>query len=121
MKRSGGEELPGRAVLTPAFNLPSRFVLHTVGPIVRGAPTEEDCRLLASCYRACPETAEQAGIGSLAICCISTGEFRFPRGRAAEIAVGTVRDYRMRTGSKTEVIFNIFSQADFLLYRALLR
>ena len=69
---------PGRAKLTPAFNLPSKYILHTVGPIVYGSLTDEDCQALASCYRSCLELAVENGCRSIAFCCISTGEFTFP-------------------------------------------
>lgn len=121
MKRQGCEEETGRAKITPAFNLPSRYVLHTVGPIVQGRLTRRDCDLLASCYRSCLELAEQNGLRSIAFCCISTGEFHFPNDRAAQIAVETVREYREQTHSEIEVIFNVFKELDYDIYRELLR
>lgn len=99
MAAQGHPEPTGRAKLTGAYNLPSRFVLHTVGPIIRGALREEDCRLLASCYRSCLELAEQNGLRSVAFCCISTGEFHFPNRKAAEIAVNTVKSFLDRAKS----------------------
>ena len=88
----GHDEPVGRAQVTSAFNLPSRFVVHTVGPQVpTGEPTAAQEEQLASCYRASLDAAAAAGVASLAFCCISTGEFRFPRERAARIAVGEVR------------------------------
>lgn len=120
MKKQGYDEPAGKAKITPAFNLPSRYVLHTVGPIVQDTLTERDKALLASCYRACLELAEQNGIKSLAFCCISTGEFHFPNDTAAKIAIQTVREYKRNTGSKTEVIFNVFKQQDYSIYQKLL-
>ena len=120
MERQGHEEETGTAKLTPAFNLPSRFVLHTVGPIVRGRLTREDERLLASCYRSCLELAEANGLRSVAFCCISTGEFRFPNRRAAEIAVGTVTAYLAQSRNKMEVIFNVFQDQDRDIYQDIL-
>lgn len=120
MRRQGHEEETGKAKLTPAFNLPCRYVLHTVGPIVGSRLTKRDEELLASCYRSCLELAEQHGIKSVAFCCISTGEFRFPNEKAAEIAIRTVKEYRERTQSKTEVIFNVFKERDLHIYRELL-
>lgn len=120
IRRQGHAEPIGQAKLTPAFNLPSRYVLHTVGPAVEKRPTPEDCRLLASCYRSCLETAEQNKVRSLAFCCISTGVFRFPAERAAEIAVETVADYLRRTQSPVEVVFNVFTENDEQIYRNLL-
>ena len=66
------------------------------------------------------EMAEENGIRSIAFCCISTGVFGFPQKRAAEIAVQTVRDYRERTHSNIEVIFNVFKDEDYDIYRDLL-
>ena len=117
MKRQGHEEPTGQAKLTPAYNLPCDYVLHTVGPIIYGRVTQRDRELLASCYRSCLELAQQNGIGSVAFCCISTGEFHFPNGLAAEIAVKTVKQYR----GDTEVIFNVFKDVDYEIYRAFLQ
>ena len=121
MAEQGHEEATGQAKITSAYNLPCKYVLHTVGPIIRGSVTQEDERLLASCYRSCLELAEQNGIKSIAFCCISTGEFHFPNDRAAEIAVRTVKEYRAQTNTEMEVIFNVFKDADHQIYRELLR
>ena len=118
MEQQGYEEPTGQAKLTPAFNLPCQYVIHTVGPIVEGRLTGQHEKQLASCYRACLELAEENGLSSIAFCCISTGVFGFPQGRAAEIAVQTVREYQTR--SDIEVIFNVFKDEDFFIYRALL-
>jgi len=120
MERQGHEEETGRAKLTPAFNLPCDYVIHTVGPIVHGWLTRKDRELLASCYRSCLELAERNGIKSIAFCCISTGEFHFPNDKAAQIAVNTVKEYREQTHSRIEVIFNVFKDIDFQIYRELL-
>lgn len=120
MERQGHEEETGTAKITPAFNLPCNYVLHTVGPVVRGKLTETDRRLLASCYRSCLELAEKNQVKSIAFCCISTGEFHFPNDKAAEIAVRTVKEYRKQTQSKMEVIFNVFKDLDKEIYRKLL-
>ncbi len=121
MTRQGYEEKTGRAKITPAFNLPCRYVLHTVGPIVGGHLTKKEQVQLASCYRSCLELAGQNKIKSIAFCCISTGEFRFPNDKAAEIAVQTVKEYKKETHSKIEVIFNVFKEIDYNIYRKLLR
>lgn len=121
MEAQGYEEPTGQAKITPAFNLPCDYVLHTVGPIVQGRPTKEHERLLASCYHSCLELAEESGVESIAFCCISTGVFMFPNKRAAEIAVSTVKQYKAETGSKIKVIFNVFKEQDEEIYRCLLR
>ena len=120
MEKQGHPEPAGQAKITPAFDLPCRFVLHTVGPIVQGRVTAEDERLLASCYRACLELAAENGLESVAFCCISTGEFHFPNDRAAEIAVETVRAFLGRETSVKKVIFNVFKDLDRAIYARLL-
>lgn len=118
MKEQGHDEPVGQAKLTPAFNLPCRYVLHTVGPYVGGRLTEAHRAQLASCYRSCLETAEQHGLESVAFCCISTGEFHFPRDEAAQIAIQTVQTYQKHSAIK--VIFNVFQESDERLYQRLL-
>ena len=118
MEAQEHEEATGTAKITPAYNLPCKYVLHTVGPVIQGSVTEKDSTLLSSCYRSCLELAEQYGVRSIAFCCISTGEFHFPNKLAAKIAVNTVKEYQ--TYSKIEVIFNVFKDADYKIYRELL-
>lgn len=120
MRAQGHEEPAGRAKLTGAYNLPSKHVLHTVGPVVRGAVTARDRAELASCYRSCLELAAERGLHSVAFCCVSTGEFHFPNREAAEIAAETVSAFLRRDGGGMEVIFNVFGDADFRIYRDLL-
>ena len=79
MRRQGHEEPTGQAKITPAFNLPSKYILHTVGPIIYGPLRKQDCEALASCYRSCMKLAVENGCRSVAFCCISTGEFHFPQ------------------------------------------
>ena len=121
MKQQGRPEPTGRAKITPAFNLPCRYVLHTVGPIISGIVTREDKELLASCYRSCLELAAENGLESVAFCCISTGEFHFPNEQAAEIAVETVKQFMNRKTSVKKVIFNVFKDLDKAIYEKLLR
>lgn len=121
MKEQGHEEETGRAKITPAFNLPCKYVLHTVGPVVCGRLTETDKKLLASCYSSCLELADKNGLKSIAFCCISTGEFHFPNDTAAEIAIRTVKKYKTQVHSKIEVIFNVFKEADYDIYHELLQ
>lgn len=120
MAEQGTSEPTGRAKITPAYNLPCDWVLHTVGPIVHGAVTPRERRALAGCYRSCMELAAQKGIKSVAFCCISTGEFHFPNCEAAQIAVKTVRQFREENANAPEVIFNVFKDADLEIYRRLL-
>ena len=120
MNEQGYDEPTGRAKLTPAYNLPSEYVLHTVGPIVSGRLTDQHCRQLADCYKSCLELAADSGLKSIAFCCISTGEFHFPQKKAAEIAVQTVKDYLNSDTRIEKVIFNVFKQEDYDIYRELI-
>ena len=120
MQKQGHEEPTGQAKITQAFDLPCKYVIHTVGPIVNGYLTAKHEELLASCYKSCLALADENELGSIAFCCISTGVFGFPQKRAAEIAVQTVREYKANTNSKIEVIFNVFKSEDYEIYRELL-
>lgn len=120
MEQQGYAEPAGHAKITPAYNLPCKYVVHTVGPVVEGKLTKRHCELLESCYRSCLKLADENDVGSIAFCCISTGVFMFPNDRAAEIAVRIVEDYKAETGSKIEVIFNVFTEQDERIYRKLL-
>lgn len=121
MESQGEDEPEGRAKITPAFNLPCQYILHTVGPTVTGSVTKENEKGLSSCYRSCLELAEHNGIRNMAFCCISTGEFCFPQEKAAQIAVETVLNYKLQVNSPIEVIFNVFKDADYRIYRELLQ
>lgn len=120
MKQQGHEEETGTAKITLAYNLPCQYVIHTVGPIVRGWLTKKDKKMLVSCYRSCLELAEQKGLKSIAFCCISTGEFHFPNDKAAEIAIQTVKNFKAQARSEIEVIFNVFKDIDYKIYWELL-
>lgn len=120
MREQGHEEETGGAKITNAYNLPCKYVLHTVGPIITGPLRPRDEERLASCYRSCLELAERHGVQSVAFCCISTGEFHFPNDRAAEIAVQTVKQYKAQRHSEIKVIFNVFKDVDDQIYRKLL-
>lgn len=120
MEQQGYPEPAGGAKITPAFNLPSRYVLHTVGPVISGKVKKYERELLASCYRSCLELAAKNKLESVAFCCISTGEFHFPNELAAEIAVQSVKKFfRLQTGVK-KVIFNVFKDLDKNIYQKLL-
>ena len=120
MRAQGRPEPAGRAKLTRAYNLPARYVLHTVGPIVGRWVTWKDRRELAACYRSCLALAAEHDLRSVVFCCISTGVFRFPNQAAAEIAVATVRRYLAEHNSKMKVIFNVFKDKDREIYERLL-
>lgn len=120
MQAQGHPEPNGRAKITSGYNLPARYVLHTVGPIVQGRVTQQDRAELAGCYRSCLELAAERGLSSVAFCCISTGEFRFPHQEAAEIATDTVTRFLQYDPSIRKVIFNVFKDIDAQIYRNLL-
>ena len=120
IQEQGHEEETGTAKITPAYNLPCKYVLHTVGPIISGPLREEDCDLLAGCYQSCLELAAGNNVRSVAFCCISTGVFHFPQQRAAEIAVETVRQFLETDSSIDRVIFNVFTDRDLTIYQKLL-
>ena len=123
MLQQGHEEPTGQAKITRAYNLPCKFVIHTVGPIIpNGIPTEFQKEQLASCYRSIMTCADENHLESIAFCCISTGEFRFPNQLAAEIAVQTVKDYLTEHPdcSVKQVVFNVFKDVDKEIYQRIL-
>lgn len=121
MLAQGHPEPNGRAKLTGGYNLPARYVLHTVGPIVQRRVSRTDRWDLAACYRSCLQLAAAHKLQSVAFCCISTGEFHFPNQEAAEIAVRTVKEFlNQQTSSIEKVIFNVFKNTDLNIYRHLL-
>lgn len=120
MSRQGYKEPTGEAKITKAYNLPCKYILHTVGPIVSGCLTDKDCKLLEKCYCSCLSLAAEKELESVAFCCISTGEFHFPNKRAAEIAVSTVKNFMKKETSIKKVVFNVFKDLDRELYRQML-
>ena len=120
MQSQGHEEPTGQAKITPAFNLPCEYIIHTVGPIVDGVLTKEHEDLLSSSYKSCLEIAEENEIKSIAFCCISTGVFMFPNERAAEIAVATVKDYLKDHDGIEKVVFNVYKDLDLMIYSEVL-
>ena len=116
----GHQEEPGQAKITSGYNLPAAYIIHTVGPIVEGEPTEQDQQLLGSCYRSCLAIAQQKQLHEIAFCCISTGVFNFPQTTAAKIAVATVSEYLSSADYPQRVIFDVFTDQDEQIYRQLL-
>jgi O-acetyl-ADP-ribose deacetylase (regulator of RNase III) len=123
MKKQGYQESTGSAKITKGYNLPSKYVIHTVGPIIYGLnETAAEENELAHCYRSCLQLADDNKLRSIAFCCISTGEYRFPNQPAAEIAVSTVSEYfesHPASGIET-VVFNVFKDIDYIIYGKLL-
>ncbi|OHD21635.1 MAG: hypothetical protein A2Y38_04855 [Spirochaetes bacterium GWB1_59_5] len=120
MAKQGHPEGTGTVKATRAYNLPSRFVFHTVGPIVSGPLAQRHRDALKECYTACLCLAEEMGLKSIAFCCISTGEFRFPPEEAARIAIRTVRDFLTRSPSVERIVFNVFKDSDREIYERML-
>ena len=121
MTKQGYGEPTGQAKITKSYNLPCKYIIHTVGPIINGKLTSEDCDLLESCYKSCLELAAKNNLDSIAFCCISTGEFHFPNDKAAQIAVKTVEEFMKKETSLKKVIFNVFKDMDKEIYRKLLK
>ena len=123
MLQQCNEEPTGQAKITKSYNLPCKYVIHTVGPIIpTGIPTPLQKEQLASCYRSIMQLADENHLESIAFCCISTGEFRFPNQLAAEIAVQTVKDYLTEYPdcSVKQVVFNVFKDVDKRIYEGTL-
>jgi O-acetyl-ADP-ribose deacetylase (regulator of RNase III) len=119
MNKQGHLEKTGGVKVTKAYNLPSEYVFHTVGPIVNGRLENKHKVLLKQCYLSCLKKADELNIQSIAFCCISTGVFHFPNEEAAKIAIETVKDYQKNSNIK--VIFNVFKDEDKYIYEKLLK
>ena len=117
MEEQGAEEPTGMAKITPAYSLPCKHVIHTVGPIANGNPTDQHRAQLASCYTNCLDLAASEGLATIALCCISTGVFGFPQREAAQIAVRTATEWLGSRGSEMRVVFNAFSETDERIYQ----
>ncbi len=121
MAQQGQSEEVGEAKLTRAYNLPCKYVLHTVGPMIGREVQREQRAQLRSCYLSCLDLAQEAGLRSLAFCCISTGVFNFPQAEAAEIAAGAVVNWKLHhPESGLKVIFNTFKEEDTNIYRSIM-
>lgn len=122
MSEQGREEETGGAKITLGYNLPAKFVIHTVGPIVGESLTQKDKTLLASCYTSVLNLADKNDLNSVAFCCISTGVFHFPQDKAAEIAVKTTL-FWLNSNPKSSVkkiVFNVFKDSDLEIYNKIL-
>lgn len=120
MQTQDHDEEVGVAKITGAYNLPSKHVIHTVGPAIPygSKPSKKDCDDLASCYNSCLDIASYNRLESIAFCCISTGVFNFPQDLAAKIAIKTVTQYlKSNETSLKHIIFNVFTDKDYLIYK----
>ena len=121
MGAQGEPEPSGCAKITRAYNLPSKYILHTVGPMVGVRVTDEDRRVLRNCYISCLNLAREMGLHTVAFCCISTGIFGFPSDEAAAIAVGAVKNWLLDSGYDMRVVFDVFLDKDLAIYRDVLK
>lgn len=122
MKAQGHEEETGNCKITPGYNLPAKYVLHTVGPIVQGNLNHKHISELESCYSSCLDKASEMRCEHVAFCCISTGVFMFPQYIAAKTAIQTVKNW-LNLHSNTsikKVIFNVYLDSDRTIYEELL-
>ena len=118
---AGYEQPTAVPMLTDAYNLPAKKVIHIVGPIVQFGLTEELEQDLADCYRNTLDLCADNGLKSVAFCCISTGVFHFPNRRAAEIAVDTVEQWMTQNPGRIDrVILNVFKDEDRVIYEQLI-
>lgn len=111
----------GDAIITEGYNLPCKYIIHTVGPIIYGNVSKKDEELLKKCYTTCLDLANQNHLESIAFCCISTGEFHFPNDLAAKIAIGVVKEYMNKETNIKKVLFNVFKDKDKEIYEGLLK
>jgi O-acetyl-ADP-ribose deacetylase (regulator of RNase III) len=124
MNKQGHSEPTGSAKITSGYNLHAKYVIHTVGPIIgSGGVTQKEAHELSECYCSCLRLAGEYNLKSIAFCCISTGEYRFPNQLAAEIAVRTVKEYFDQSVESTieAVVFNVFKDIDYSIYRKILK
>ena len=122
INKCGGSLGTGDAKITPAFNLPCKYVLHTVGPIIKDKVGKKDESLLYSCYKSCLNLVLENNIESVAFCCISTGEFRFPNDLAVDIALSSVNDFLEENKEQNiKIVFNVFKDIDYELYNKKLK
>lgn len=109
----------GEAKITNGYNLPAKYVIHTVGPVYGQENGQED-KILANCYNNCLRLAKEQGCKTIAFPCISTGAFRFPKDEAAKIAVNTVRQFIEQNDCFEKIIFVAFEDLDFNIYQKIL-
>lgn len=116
MGAQGEIEPSGCAKITLAYNLPAKYIIHTVGPMVGMRVSDEDRRVLRNCYISCLNLAKEMDLHSIAFCCISTGIFGYPSDEAAAIAVGAVKAWLLETGYDMRVVFDVFLDKDRMIY-----
>lgn len=121
MQEQNHLEETGKAKITSAYNLPSEYIIHTVGPIIYGEVNNKQIEELRSCYLSSLSIADEYKLSSIAFCCISTGEYSFPNEKAAQIAIRAVNEYiKFKNRNIKKVIFNVFKDKDYEIYKKLL-
>lgn len=117
----GGRERNGNVRVTKGYNLPCRYIFHTVGPMVAGSVTERDERDLKSCYISCLDKAAELNLRQVAFCCISTGVYGYPKEDACALAVRTVKAWKGQNSGTLKIIFDVFSEEGERIYAKELR
>jgi len=118
MTEQNSEEKSGDCKVTLAYNLPSKYIFHTVGPIVDNSVTKKNEKDLKNCYLSCLKKADEMKLFSLVFCSIATGEYGYPILEASKIAIDTVKEYLKETNSSLKVISNLFSRKDYYIYES---
>lgn len=113
----GARDGRGGCRVTPGFNLPAKYVLHTVGPAPRSGVTDKHRAELISCYRSCLDAADALGLSSVGFCCISAGSFGFPAQEAATLAIRTVGEHPAVRAGRIRAIFCVYGAKEEALYR----
>ena len=121
MGAQGEAEPAGCAKITRGYNLPAKYIVHTVGPMIVAKPTENDERLLRNCYVSCLNLVREMDLHSVAFCCISTGIFGYPNDEAAAIAVGAVKNWLFETKYDLRVVFDVYLDKDLAVYEDVLK
>lgn len=107
----------GKAIITKGYNLPSKYIIQTVGPIIENEVTEEKEQELADCYINSLKLAVDNGIKTIAFPCISTGVFRFPKDKACRIAINSIKEFLEKDNTMEKVVFNVYSNEDLEIYK----
>lgn len=106
----------GKCEVTKAYNLPSTYIFHTVGPIVNNKLTDENLKDLKKCYLSCLEKANEMKLSTIVFCSISTGVYNFPKNIASNIAIKTVNEFKQKNNTNLKIVFNVFSDEDYKIY-----
>ena len=117
MEEQGHDEENGKCKVTSAYNLPAKYVFHTVGPKAFGNITKDAEDDLRNCYISCLDKALEMKLNSIAFPCISTGVYGYPKELACNVAISTVKNYLNKNNSNIKVIFNVFTSYDYELYK----